>query len=421
MEPDKFMHLRRLRSAWAIESRGRTFSPVNNLSIVSECVYNLRVQPKAHDSAGSKQLRYHFIRDAIREEIEGHRFASGERLPSDAELATRFDVSRLTVIRALRELETAGLVQRRAGAGTFVRVSVGPATRVFGLLMPDLGDGEVFEPICQGIVRAGETLHHRLLWGGAPASGQDKEQRAEELCRYFISRKVAGVFFAPVELTTNQDIVNQRLAESLTAAGIPIVLIDRCVRRYPERSRHDLVAIDNRRAGYRMTAHLIQAGCRRIVFAYRHGSAPTVDARMTGYRDALWRHGIEADPALSFETDGTDMEAAGRMMTTVRPDGIVCANDLTAAKLMHALLQLGFHVPKDVRMVGINDVKYASFLPVPLTTLHQPCQQLGAQAMAVMLDRLEKPDTAARDVLLDCELIVRQSCGTSMNASAAQL
>ena len=69
-------------------------------------------------------------------------------------------------------------------------------------------------------------------------------------------------------------------------------------------------------------------------------------------------------------------------------------------------------IPQDVRMVGINDVKYASFLPVPLTTLRQPCPQIGAAAMRVMLERLQAPDTPVREVLLNCELVVRQSCGT---------
>src|SRR3954452_10227635 len=228
-------------------------------------------------------LRYHAIREAIRTDIGLRRFAPGERLPSDGELAQRFDASRLTVIRALRELETQGLVQRKAGSGTYVRSVAATATRVFGILMPDLGEGEVFEPIAQGIARAGELLHHRILWGNAPASGHVKEQYAEELCRYFVSRKVSGVFFAPVELTAHQDDINRRISHDLTAAGIPIVLVDRCVCPYPERSRHDLVGIDNHRAGFRMTARLMEAGCGRIAFAFRPGSAPTVAARMAGY------------------------------------------------------------------------------------------------------------------------------------------
>ena len=86
------------------------------------------------------------------------------------------------------------------------------ATQVFGILMPDLGDGEDFEPIAQGIAHAGELLHHRTLGGSASASGHVKEQYADELCRYFISRKVSGVFFAPVELTAHEDDINRRIS-----------------------------------------------------------------------------------------------------------------------------------------------------------------------------------------------------------------
>jgi GntR family transcriptional regulator, arabinose operon transcriptional repressor len=356
-------------------------------------------------SSGPKKLRYHTIREAIRRDLETRRFSPGERLPSDAELAVRFDASRLTVIRALRELETEGLVHRRAGSGTFVRNAPAAATtHTFGILMPDLGDGEVFEPIARGIARAGETLHHRMLWGNAPASGQQKEQYADELCHYFIDRKVSGVFFAPVELTAHQNDINRRIAADLTAAGIPVVLVDRCVLPYPERSHHDLAGIDNHRAGYRMTTHLIEAGCRAIAFAYRPGSAPTVDARMAGYRCALRQQGLTELP-LSTETPLREF------VEQHRPDGIVCANDLTAARLMHDLLKMGIRIPEDIRMVGINDVKYAGFLPVPLTTLRQPCHEIGAAAMTLMLERQAAPDAPVRDILLDCELVVRQSCG----------
>jgi GntR family transcriptional regulator of arabinose operon len=371
--------------------------------------------PSIH--AGGRKLRYHAIRDQVRRDIEQRRYSPGERLPSDAELAGRFSVSRLTMIRALRELESEGLVQRKAGSGTFVRTAAdSPAstsTRVFGLLMPDLGDGEIFEPVARAIARAGESQHHRLLWGNVPAAAQDKEEQAQELCRYLIGRNVSGVFFAPVEHTPEQDAVNRKIADELSAAGIPMVLVDRCICRYPERSRYDLVGIDNRRAGHRMTRCLIDAGCQRIAFAARPGAAPTVDARHAGCREALWDAHLEWLPVLTLELEKDHAAMLREFIETVKPDGIVCANDLTAAKLMHDLLRLGVRIPDEIKMVGINDVKYASFLPVPLTTLRQPCQELGAAAMDLMLDRLERPDAPARDVLLNCELIVRQSCGAS--------
>ena len=62
----------------------------------------------------------------------------------------------------------------------------------------------------------------------------------------------------------------------------------------------------------------------------------------------------------------------------------MCANDWTAARVMHAVLELGYQVPGDVRLVGIDDVEYAALLPVPLTTLRQPTRQIGAAAMAAM-------------------------------------
>jgi GntR family transcriptional regulator, arabinose operon transcriptional repressor len=368
-------------------------------------------------TADDKKPKYRTIGDEIRNEIRSRRLAPGERLPSDSDLAERFDTSRLTIIRALRDLETEGVVQRKAGSGTFVAQPSSVATRVFGILMPDLAEGEVFDPISQGIARAGEKLHHRILWGNLSPSDRAKEEYAQELCGYFIARKVDGVFFAPVELSAHQDEINELIVNDLERADIRIVLVDRCIQPFPNRSHYDLAAIDNYRAGFRMTRHLLDHGCRCPVFAYRAGSAPTVAARLAGYREALWAAGLSG-AYRTFETEGPDAAALGEMLTDATPDGFVCANDLTAAKLMHRLLGLGVQIPRDVRMVGINDVKYARFLPVPLTTLRQPCHDIGFAAMEAMLQRLERNDGPPRDILLDCELVIRQSCGSAGKAAA---
>ena len=94
-----------------------------------------------------------------------------------------------------------------------------------------------------------------------------------------------------------------------------------------------------------------------------------------------------------------------------RFDALVCANDKIAGGVMHALLNQGVRIPEDVRIVGIDDVAYASLLPVPLTTVHQPCHDIGESALDAMLERLDRPKAPARNVLLDCWLVVRESCG----------
>src|SRR5206468_1827623 len=94
-------------------------------------------------------------------------------------------------------------------------------------------------------------------------------------------------------------------------------------------------------------------------------------------------------------------------------DGFVCVNDRVAGLFMHAFLSRGVRIPQDIRMVGIDDVAYASLLPVPLTTVRQPCDQIGQTAMRMMLERIDRPLISAREVLLDGELVIRRSCGSN--------
>src|SRR3982075_1005381 len=93
---------------------------------------------------------------------------------------------------------------------------------------------------------------HALVWGSLTNGAASKEDRAWQLCRQYIDRRVSGVFFAPLELTPDKEAVNRKIAGALDDAGIPLVLLDRTVVPYPDRGVHDLVGIDNRRAGYRI-------------------------------------------------------------------------------------------------------------------------------------------------------------------------
>ena len=107
----------------------------------------------------------------------------------------------------------------------------------------------------------------------------------------------------------------------------------------------------------------------------------------------------------------TFSEQLGRLMKERRPQAIACANDRTAGQVMRSLLGLKYRIPQNVRLVGIDDVQYATLLPVALTTIHQPGAQLGLAAGAAMLERVRLPELPPRDILLDCRLVVRDSCG----------
>lgn len=363
--------------------------------------------------------KYQQVVEALKNEILSGRYQPGQKLPSEAALVKRFGASRITIGRALRELRQAGLIQSRAGSGSFV----GPAASgdeglLFGLLIPNLGDTEIFGPICQGMSQAPQARKNALLWGNIAPDPETKEEQTWELCQQYIAKKVAGVFFAPLERAAANDQTNYRVISALERANIPVVLLDRCILPYPRRSRHDLVGIDHRRAGYMITEHLIKLGCRRIAFVGYPNSAATVTARIGGYRDALFTAGISMASDLVRTLDSDQVSDVQMVIEALKPEGIVCANDRTAGHLMHGLIQMNYRIPQDVRVVGIDDVEYASLLPVPLTTVHQPCKEIGMAAVAAMLERVAAPDTPIRDILLDCTLVVRDSCGANLERDA---
>lgn len=363
--------------------------------------------------------KYRAIFESLKESILAGEYGHGARLPSETDLVRRFGVSRMTIVKAIKELQNLGLVVRRVGSGTYAHSPADQESRLFGLLIPELGQTEIFEPICKGMANAPFGASHSLLWGTAPGQNQSKEQAADQLCQQYIARRVSGVFFAPLELTPAKDEVNRRIIASLARAKIPVILLDRCYLPYPMRGKYDLVGIDNRRTAFTATAHLVRAGAKRIAFLGKPFSASTVDARIAGYREALLAYGFPRSEDLVTRGDPADERLVRSVLERQKPDAFLCANDHTAATLMRTLIQLDRRIPEDVRIVGIDDVKYASLLPIPLTTQHQPCLDIGRVAMAAMLERLNDPELPTRDILLNCHLVIRQSCGSGASESSA--
>jgi GntR family transcriptional regulator, arabinose operon transcriptional repressor len=373
-----------------------------------------KLGPPPESDPAAHLSKHRRVFDHLLASIQSGGLKPGDRLPSEAELGKLFDASRITVAKAVHDLQRMGLVTRRPGAGTHVLAEDRPSGRTFGLLIPELGLTEIFEPICHGMMRAQFARPDTLLWGNSSVSAQDSAKAAEQMVQSFISQKVAGVFFAPLELTSDKDAANRRLARALDRAQIPFVLLDRCYLSYPERSQHDLVGVDNRRAGYLAAAHLIELGARRIVFLGEEFAANTVDARITGFHEALRVSRVKTDGEPVWRGSPQDEGFVRRMLDSTRPEGIVCGNDLTAARLMQTLLGFGIRIPEDIRIVGMDDVRYASLLPVALTTIHQDCAGIGAVAMATMLERLAHPQLPIRDVLVPVRLVVRRSCGAHL-------
>ncbi|MEM1186141.1 MAG: substrate-binding domain-containing protein [Planctomycetota bacterium] len=350
------------------------------------------------------------ILETLEEWIRSGSIPPGGRFPTDAELVRKFGVSRPTVARAVSELERAGLVDRRRGAGTFLRSPVQSNEKTFGLLIPGLGRTEIFEPICGEIARRVQASKNSLLWGsdGKPlGSDEDNTQSAILQCEQYIDRGVSGVFFAPVEMAAAGREINERIVDRLSSADVPLVLLDRDFVQYPDRSGFDLVGIDNRRVGWLVGRHLTERGAKRVMFVARPNSAVTIDAREDGLRAAM--SASDGTEVTSVRIDPGQADVLQEVIGSNRPDAFVCGNDATAARLLHTLDAIGISVPDAALVAGFDDVKYAELLRVPLTTVHQPCEEIGQIAYQTMLERLESPNMPARDVLVRCQLVIRAS------------
>ncbi len=370
--------------------------------------------PKTDTGAaeGEPTVLHRAIYRELGREIKEGVYRPGDRLPSEAQLCERFSASRITVAKAIHSLQRDGLVTRRPGSGTYVQEPKAAGSHQFGLLIPQLGSTEIFEPICQGIMRAPLAKSHVLLWGYAPGEGESDSDHtgkmAEQLCRQFIEQRVSGVFFAPLEYMVDREAANRRIVDLLARANVPVVLLDRCLESYPKRSELDLVGIDNHRAGFVVTQHLWQQGARRIVFVARKRSASTIVERIAGYQFALSEIAPDAYSQVLLG-DVNDPEFVRSLLAETRPDAVVCGNDLTAARLMRSLLDLGTRIPEDIRMAGFDDVSYSKFLPVPLTTVRQDCSEIGRAALSLMLERLREPNRPGWEVRVPFDLVERQS------------
>jgi DNA-binding LacI/PurR family transcriptional regulator len=362
-------------------------------------------------------IKHREIYEHVHGAILAGKYGVGDRIPTEAELSARFATSRVTVARALRDLEQQGWLERRRGAGSFVRRPQGSESKLLGLITGE--SAGIFPILCDEIARVAQSHGFGVMLGKWPIADIDRiVHYTQELSEQYIARRVAGVIFEPMYVPAEQMPVNARIAEAFANAGIPVVLLDRDIYDFPRRSEFDMVGIDNHQAGYALTEHLLSLGHLQIHFLSAPLAASTVTARKLGYRDALLRHGIEPDPGWVHYGNADDHDWVREIFRTAKPEAFVCSNDFEAARLMRALSTLDVRIPEDVAIVGVNDDPYAKLLTVSLTTLRQPYKQMAGAAVRLMLDRLQNRTATPREVRMSCELVVRESCGTSLRSRA---
>ncbi|HEY3762950.1 MAG TPA: GntR family transcriptional regulator [Verrucomicrobiae bacterium] len=343
------------------------------------------------------------ISDALRGDIKTGKYPANSRLPSEEALCRRWHVSRPTIARALRDLQLEGLIERRAGSGTYVHGEIQPLHTIIGLLVDGLGKTEIMDPICAEITKAAQQRNCSIITGGLP-----KDCSPAQLAAQWAASGVRGVVFAPMENIEERQNFNMEVVKNLHAAGIAVVLLDRDATDFPRRSDLDLVEMDNFHAGYELGRHLVTVGTRKVIFVARPSYPSSTDQRLAGVAEALRRHGLPAPEFLVGEPD--DPNLVRRLNSDPKACvACICSNDLTAAKLLQTANALDYQIPGDFLLAGFDDVGFASLLSVPLTTIRQPCRAIGIACVDTLLGRMAHPGLPARAILLRGELVMRKS------------
>jgi LacI family transcriptional regulator len=200
---------------------------------------------------------------------------------------------------------------------------------------------------------------------------------------------------------------------------VPLVTVNRRMRG----QQLDSVHLDNVRAGRLVAEHLWDLGHRRIAFIGGLRSASTNGERLSGVRTALRRLGmpLPRDYVVNGEFTWRHGYAAANTLLTQpnRPTALICADDLLALGVMDAAVDLGLEIPRDVAVVGFDDISVAALRQVALTTVRQPVAEMGRRAVDLLMARITGTAGDPVEVVLPPELVVRRTCGASAAAATA--
>lgn len=283
---------------------------------------------------------------------------------------------------------------------------------VIALLVPD-SRVFLFSNVLNGSLNAAKSRGYTLIISFLGKNEQEEDKNFDQLRQH----GVKGFVIFPRNNTTYDPAIWRLYRENF-----PFVLIDRYFPELPS----NFVGIDNVQAAFDVVNHLAGLGYQTIGFATTTWlKTTTVRERFEGYQKALRVYGIEYNPRWFFDTQ---LESASPVIPEENeegqieifrnlyqerghPEAIFSINDITAYLLGRAAKMEGITIPEDMALAGMDDDEYAKRTEVPLTTMRQPFEEIGARATHILIDQLRGSPLKIERVYIPTQLVIRQSCG----------
>lgn len=263
---------------------------------------------------------------------------------------------------------------------------------------------DVANPFYGKIIRGVEETMREAGYSVVLANTNEQDELEQEAVRTLRSKRVDGLLVSPVQGSY------EHLAQ-LQRDGIPLVLMNRHI----DEIESDYVINNNQFGAYQAVRHLTELGHTRIAHITGPIQISSVRERIAGYEQALVEAGLSpVDRSIThtrLDMDGGYVAALRLLCGRARPTAIFTYSDLMAMGVMKALRELGLSVPGDVSLVGYDDIEFAIFLEVPLTTVRQSMYEIGVRSAQILLESLHNPShtVGQHRVVLDPILVVRGS------------
>lgn len=271
---------------------------------------------------------------------------------------------------------------------------------VIGLIITDIGN-PFFSNVAKGVEDVAFKNKHIVMI----CNTNESPEKEKFFLNSMLSEKVSGAIIVP---TTGNGIYFEKLVED----GFPMVMVD----RRPKNLNIDTVSINNEAGGYQATQRLIKNGHKKIGIVCGIKGLSNTEERLEGYKKALKDAGIPFNKELI--TYGNYVETGGReainklLSLKNPPTAVFSTNNLMTLGCIKEIYKRKISIPDEIALIGFDDSTWAEALIPPLTTVKQPGYELGVNAAELLIKRLNNGDVSKMNIVLNPELVVRESCGS---------
>lgn len=331
-----------------------------------------------------------------------------------SDVARRAGVSTATVSRALSGADGVSATVREHVVATARALGYRPntvarslrttRTQTLGLIVPD-----VLNPFFGELAWAVEEAAHQYGYSVILCNANEETERQDGYIELMLARRVDGLLLTPV-------LEESPALRAAASQGVPMVFVDRAVPSMDA----PVVRADGRVAIARLVDHLVDLGHERIAVITGPRRTLTGRERLTAFRTAMRSHQLDLPRELvrfgNFQTD-SGRRAAGQLLDLDEPPTAVFAIDnLMAMGASQEIRRRGLRIGSDIALAGFDDPPWFQLLDPPMTTVSQPVGRMGALAVGMLVAAIGAEPIGAEPTpvdsrLLDCELVVRASCG----------